>query len=469
MPKSARHASIADGSEGQPLLVHAMDDDDFREEWESVPPPPADLWDTKDATRLEMVKCDAYVRVSEINPKAGHFRVRMKCIWAFRTLNSKEDAEVHLRGVPGIRMPGLIEVIEESRIWKDLTFHNSSKTTGKTVFWRGISLLTMDGFKCFQMHQFPFDRHILNLERLEFVWRPDKDAADYYKSMKICSFKVHASSMLPEWEVRNERALITALNGTDMRTMSIHQSKASPDAANGEPKCNHPPTYASKFTVRLRIERKYEFYAWQVFLVTYLITILTCTPLGMKPSEVGDRLSVYVGGTLTLVAFKYGVSDHLPSVPYQTFTDKFLLSQVMTVFCCGVLSIISYRITHEEKWPDLSDHVDWGENVLGLLIVLVWTARLIFTVFIKPRESWRKTWKEIIDGEHERRDEFAREDEEREQILLDIDRATGIQYSSDDVADLRTQLDLSEEQAQKLAQLQKKGLCLSPDNRSNTS
>ena len=37
------------------------------------------------------------------------------------------------------------------------------------------------------------------------------------------------------------------------------------------------------------------------------------------------RLSVYGGGLLTLVAFKYGVMDHLPSVPYPTFTDNFLL------------------------------------------------------------------------------------------------------------------------------------------------
>ena len=36
------------------------------------------------------------------------------------------------------------------------------------------------------------------------------------------------------------------------------------------------------------------------------------------------RLSVYGGGLLTLVAFKYGVMDHLPSVPYPTFTDNFL-------------------------------------------------------------------------------------------------------------------------------------------------
>merc|ERR1719245_587773 len=175
------------------------------------------------------------------------------------------------------------------------------------------------------------------MERLEFVWRPDKDAADYYKSMKIVSLTVTTSSMLPEWNVHH--ACIRDLNPTG----------GQPSAPSERPA--EVPAHASKFTVFLRIERKYEFYAWQVFLVTYLITILSCTPLGMKPVDVGDRISVYVGGTLTLVAFKYGVSDHLPSVPYQTFTDKFLLAQILSVFFCGILSILNYRITHEDYFP----------------------------------------------------------------------------------------------------------------------
>jgi len=445
---------------GGPLIAAMTEDDDegnFTEHYESDVPNgvPKYLWDTKDVQKLEMVRCEAYVRVSAIDPKAGHFRVRMKCIWSFRTLNSKEDAELHLRGVPGIRMPGLVEVIEESRIWKDLSFSGTGQTTAKTVFWRGISLFTMDGFKCFEMHQFPFDRHILNLERLEFVWRPDKDAADYYKSMKICSFVVHASSMLPDWKVHNKVALIRPINPSE------------PDNSRDQ---NEPaPTYASKFTVKLRIERKYEFYAWQVFLVTYLITILTCCPLGMKPAEVGDRLAVYVGGTLTLVAFKYGVSDHLPSVPYQTFTDKFLLSQIITVFSCGVLSILSYRITHEERYPDLEQHVDWFENILGFLLVLGWTFRLLFTVFIKPTDGLpcncgRDSWQTIIDNERLNQDEFGKEDEMRQRELEQIRKAELARHgtSCNEQADLQKHLALTEEQMAKLAELQKQGLSIQP-------
>jgi len=464
-------ASVA--TDKQPLLKGlvgpgAMGDweDEGTEHYESDVPNgvPKYLWDTKDVQKLEMVRCEAYVRVSAIDPKAGHFRVRMKCIWSFRTLNSKEDAELHLRGVPGIRMPGLVEVIEESRIWKDLSFSGDGQTTAKTVFWRGISLFTMDGFKCFEMHQFPFDRHVLNLERLEFVWRPDKDAADYYKSMKICSFKVHASSMLPDWNVHNHLALIRPINATEPDSNSRDQAELA-------------PTYASKFTVKLRIERKHEFYAWQVFLVTYLITILTCCPLGMKADDVGDRLAVYVGGTLTLVAFKYGVSDHLPSVPYQTFTDKYLLWQVITVFSCGVLSILSFRITHEDFFGNnteetrdtLRSTVDDIENVLGIFLLLGWTLRLLFTVFIKPHEGvpcgfGRDTWKMIMDTERKNQDEFGKEDEKRQEALENLRKTEMSKQASqcEDEADLQRHLNLTEDQVAKLVELRKQGLSLQP-------
>merc|ERR1719424_488302 len=86
-----------------------------------LPQPPEDLWDVTDGTLLEAVRCKAFIRIAHVDPKHGTFRVRMKCIWSFRTLNSHEDTELHLRGVPGIRMPGLIEAVEESRVWKDIS------------------------------------------------------------------------------------------------------------------------------------------------------------------------------------------------------------------------------------------------------------------------------------------------------------------------------------------------------------
>merc|ERR1719401_3173643 len=134
----------------------------------------------------------------------------------------------------------------------------------------------------------------------------------------------------------------------------------------------------------------------------------------MNPEEVGDRLAVFVGGMLTLVTFKYGVSDHLPSVPYQTFTDKFLLAQIMTVFFCGILTVVSYRIL--DTYPHTYHWVDWTENVLGLLLAFGWTLALGRASLLKPRQAWRNardSWESIVERDEQRMDKWMKEEERR--------------------------------------------------------
>jgi len=383
-----------DDEDPLPVILTGDDDDeapfeDIRFSYESKPEPGTDLWDTEDMTRLELAKCRAYVRVVELDPKMGTYRLRMKCLWFFRTLNSGEEAEIGLRGVPGVRMPGLVTTVEESRIWKDLNFDGSSRsTTGKTLCWRGITLLTLDGCKALNVIDFPFDRHILNLERIEFVWRADKDEADYHKSMRLVSFEVHTSSLLPEW--RAFPAYIRQLNETQRDTLD-------PSA----------PTYASSFTVHLRLQRKHRFYSWQVFLVSYLITMLSIMPMGLPPgmAYVGDRFALYSGGMLTLVAFKYGVSDRLPCVPYQTFTDHFLLAQILTIFGCAVATLYPFRAAGDDEFKLMV--LDVTENTVAGCIALLWSAALLYAVFWKP---WRRvSWRDVLIQDLSQRDPFRKE------------------------------------------------------------
>jgi len=383
---------------------------------QECPQPPADLWDVTDTTLLEAVRCEAFIRIAQVDPKHGTFRVRMKCIWSFRTQNSHEDTELHLRGVPGIRMPGLIEAVEESRVWKDIS---SMRTTRRTIFWKGISLFTMDGFKAFHMQPFPFDRHILNLERLEFVWRPDKDAQDYYKSMRVVSLTVKCSSMLPEWRTLPAyvRELSAPSNGRVIRRQTTCAPYNSPGGAGGVEHIQL--THASKFSVHLRIQRYHQYYTWQVFLVTYLITVLSLFPLGMHPESLADRVAVYAGGTLTLVAFKYSVSDHMPSVPYLTLTDKFLLAQILTLFMCAVLALLTYRIARlHPEWRAYADHV---EHVVGLLLLAAWSAGLWV---MSGDRRWRVKWSEVLKLEHEAQDSFNPRDEPGAAEAVLVRRAT---------------------------------------------
>mmetsp|Transcript_20494 Transcript_20494/g.36829 ORF Transcript_20494/g.36829 Transcript_20494/m.36829 type:complete len:457 (-) Transcript_20494:58-1428(-) len=324
-------------------------------------------WGSKDGVNfVDRVACHATVRLTSIDPKHGTFQVRMQCQWAFRTLNPKGDTEISFRGVPGIRMPGLNVKVEESRIWKDLTATESTNVMSNTIFWRGTSIFFMDGFKKFNVKDFPFDRQVINLQQLDFVWRSAKDDDNYYNSMKVVWLRIETCSMLSEW--LPEAALITPLN---LSSRTLHEEADETG-----------PPYWTKIQIELHIERHHQFYVRQIFFVTYMITLASCSPLAMPPTEdhMGDRLSVYGGGLLTLVAFKYGIMDHLPSVPYSTYTDDFLLYQIFTVTGCTFESLVVFRFNKYEIT------VDWIENCVLIVVFIAWSLYLYHAWCRKPKQ-----------------------------------------------------------------------------------
>jgi len=334
-----------------------------------------DLWDTDDTQFLDKVKCKAIIRLTSIDPKNGSFEARMKCSWRFRTLNSRDRTEVQLR-VPGIRMPGLVVTVDESRIWRDL-----KKSTDRTIYWHGTSLFTITGFEIFEVHDFPFDRQVINFELLDFVWRPHKDACTYDFSMRVVYLEVDTVSMLPEW--------------------STYSSIVTPE---NEAHLSRGPSNTSRFKVCLRAERKHWFYVIQVFLVTYLITTVACFPLAFPPTadHIGDRLALYGSGVLTLMAFRFTIAGHLPRVPYSTFIDYYLLWQIVTIIGLAVETLIAYRIV---KSSDSELVVDTMENVMLGVLMIVWLVYFIRAAFFKKRMEWKYVIshqdenEEISDGE----------------------------------------------------------------------
>jgi len=325
------------------------------------PAPPEDLWDVDDLQFLEKVRCRSSVRIIGVDAKTGCFQARMKCNWTFRTLNTKDRTEVHY-WVPGIRMPGLVSNCEESRIWRDM-----SKSSERTIYWCGVSIFSLSGFEIFEMEDFPFDRQVINLELLEFVWRRSKDSSEFDLAMKVVAFSIQTTSMLPEWTCYP----------------AIIKPEEELERGSG-------PMFASRFQVRLRTQREHWFYVVQIFLVTTLITTVSCFPLAMPPTEdhIGDRLSLYGGGILTLVAFKYGIADHLPSVPYSTFADTYLLLQVVTIMALALESTIVYRWAYDQ---DILEIADTLENVILGLVTTFWGLCFCYVAFFKRRKNWKWT------------------------------------------------------------------------------
>merc|ERR1719195_416335 len=184
----------------------------------------------------------------------------MKCHWRFRTLNTADRTETHLK-VPGVRMPGLLVDVDESRIWRDL-----EKSTDKTVYWRGISVFIIRGFEIFEMSDFPFDRQVINLELMEFVWRPTKDSETYDQRMNVVHFSTVTQSMLPEWVPFPARVELTQKmvdvqgGGASVKVDDVMMSNDR-SADQGQ----RGPNFTSRFHLKLRMERKHWFFVMQIF------------------------------------------------------------------------------------------------------------------------------------------------------------------------------------------------------------
>jgi hypothetical protein len=326
----------------------------------SDPPPPSSLWDTDDMQYLDKVRCHAWIRMTLIDPKNGRYEGRMKFHWRLRTLNSKERTEPRTR-VPGIRMPRLVTEVEESRIWR-----NFDGDTEKTISWQGTTVLSFNGFEIFEVQDFPFDRQVINLDLFEFVWRSDKDSDYYFEAMKLVTFTAETISMLPEWD-------------TYPAIMECRNKK----------KPGSGPSFGSRFTLKLRLQRKERYYITQIFMVTCLILFSALIPLALAPGDqfVGDRLSLHSGGLLTLVAFKYGVSDGLPSVPYNTFVTTFLNGQIVTLVAVSAEAIVAYKIVNvlvDEK------PLNFAEDVLLWILLLLWLGLFLYIAFAKGRVPWHE-------------------------------------------------------------------------------
>jgi len=323
----------------------------------SKPPPPSGLWDTDDVQYLDKVRCHMWIRMTHIDPKNGRYEGRIKCHWALRTLNSKERTEPRIR-VPGLRLPRLVCAIEESRIWRH--FDGDSE---RTVAWQGTTVLSFAGFEMFEVNEFPFDRQVINLDLFEFVWRSDKDSDQYFEAMKVVSFTTETISMLPEWDTYP--AVIEPLNIK---------------------KPGSGPSYGTRFTVKLRLQRREKYYITQIFMVTYLILSASLLPLALAPGDtfVGDRLSLHSSGLLTLVAFKYSVSNELPTVPYTTCTSTWLTLQIATLVSCCCETIFAYKITEVIE----ADVLNVIEDLLLYVLLLGWLIYFLHIAFVKGRVPW---------------------------------------------------------------------------------
>jgi hypothetical protein len=317
--------------------------------YKSVPEPPADLWDTSDAEWLYKAACDVSIRVSSLEPKNNTFGGTMRLLWKIRVPKEDspklEDADVD---PPKVRFPGLETEFTERRMWKE----KHPKTAVHSDLWMGVTKLTFSGSQMFDIRDFPFDRQILDLELF--------DVREWHSSqITVVSLEVKTTPLLAQWRSC----------GPDINI----KNECVP--AHGA------PTGASRFLIGLRLQRIPNYYINNIILVSTGITIACLFVLVVPPSKIGTRLELYFGGLLTLVAFKFGISESLPSVPYNTVADKILLSQLLCLISLAIEAALGYLLDAQERLHDVE------LSMMGVALVF-WLCWKCFLVACKKPRPW---------------------------------------------------------------------------------
>jgi len=288
-------------------------------------------------------------------------------------------------GRPQMRVPSCKIEVHEQRKWIDW---NNSRKDGSHL-WMGTTFMTLRGFELFEVHDFPLDRQLINLKVLDFRWDPKDEDVDPGK-LDVVALEVITTSTEPMWQP------YTAWLVPKWRRQRL---------VDGVP-------VANRFDTQLRFERNPGYYLKTVFWVSYLILAGSLLPLGMDATEIGDRLSVFSAGMLTLVLFKYGLSEQLPSVSYGTFADTWLTLQIVFVFLAMLDALIGYWVVDAEEDKDRQSEIiaywkSWDSFCLyvslfgWVLIFLVHYAlwRFFDGVIWKDTQAWklfgRRPWKEV--------------------------------------------------------------------------
>ncbi|MGA8569602.1 MAG: hypothetical protein WB580_17555 [Candidatus Binataceae bacterium] len=82
----------------------------------------------------------------------------------------------------------------------------------------------------------------------------------------------------------------------------------------------------------IRVERRYGFYLWKVFLPLLLMVVVSWSVFWFDPPEVSSQVTIAVTTILTIIAFALAISLTLPRVPYLTFADAFFLTCYIFTF-----------------------------------------------------------------------------------------------------------------------------------------
>lgn len=138
----------------------------------------------------------------------------------------------------------------------------------------------------------------------------------------------------------------------------------------------------SQIKVRLKMQRRFEVYVWNVVFFMALISGLTLSSFSVDALDLGERLAIIITLLLTSVAYQSNVFSTLPNVPYLTLLDKY----IVTSFVFMTMVTIETALLGT-KYLDNDLHNNW----LFIGTVAVFTGyHLVFLILARRKHKFEK-------------------------------------------------------------------------------
>ena len=119
--------------------------------------------------------------------------------------------------------------------------------------------------------------------------------------------------------------------------------------------------------VTFKITRKWEGYVWRVFLFASMLDTMNLAIFFLDPADFGTRLSIIVTVLVAMAAFQFVVWSSMPTVPYLSFADKFIIASYGFIF-----AVFAYSCFASLGFDVNQDHL------VGQIFAIAWGAKQLF-------------------------------------------------------------------------------------------
>jgi hypothetical protein len=111
--------------------------------------------------------------------------------------------------------------------------------------------------------------------------------------------------------------------------------------AQTQPYVAGPAVALAGYAIEFTADRRVQHYLLTVMFPLVLIVLMSWAVFWIDPSQVAPQISVSITSMLTLIAYRFAIGADVPSLPYLTLLDTFILASSLLV----LLSLVEVLIT----------------------------------------------------------------------------------------------------------------------------